>query len=259
MRGNSVGLSESDWDAARICFRESERASGEPAVATELTPVPIPALAPAPSAKGTKRALGAAVAAVLLASAFLVVLHVDRYWGPIDPVSAMLSDYAWTPGWWMWAAAMLLTSAGSAVVAAVLRRRELLRGPLAVVAMAGWCAGLAAVAVFTKDPQGNAVTLIGKVHLGATGISCVSLPLAGWVVGWAQRNSPRWRGYARWSRILAVAAVPFFLPFLIPFAANVAFGQHLPTVATGLVERLMAVLELGELLVLAGWAWRAAG
>ncbi|GAB3385188.1 DUF998 domain-containing protein [Amycolatopsis echigonensis] len=227
-------------------------------MATELTPAPVPVLAPAPSAKGTKRALGAAVVAVLVATAFLVVLHVDRYWGPIDPVSAMLSDYAWTPGWWMWAAAMLLTSAGSVVVAVVLRRREVLYGALTVVAMAAWCTGLATVALFTKDPQGNAVTLIGKVHLGATGISCVSLPLAGWLLGWAHRNTPRWRGYARWSRILAVAAVPFFLPFLIPFAANVAFGQHLPTVATGLVERLMAVLELVELLVLAGWAWRAA-
>lgn len=254
MRGNSGGLSESDGTAAGICFRESGRASGEPAVTTELTPV----LVSAPSAKAAKRALGAAVAAVLLAAAFLVVLHVDRYWGPIDPVSAMLSDYAWTPGWWMWAAAMLLTSAGSVVVAVVLRRRGLLCGALTVVAMAAWCAGLAAVALFTKDPQGNAVSWVGKVHLGATGISCVSLPLAGWLVGWAHRNSPDWRGYARWSRILGLAAVPFFLPFLIPFAANVAFGQHLPTVATGLVERLMAVLELVELLVLAGWAWRAA-
>lgn len=254
MRGNSGGLSESDGTAAGICFRESGRASGEPAVTTELTPV----LVSAPSAKAAKRALGAAVAAVLLAAAFLVVLHVDRYWGPIDPVSAMLSDYAWTPGWWMWAAAMLLTSAGSVVVAVVLRRRGLLCGALTVVAMTAWCAGLAAVALFTKDPQGNAVSWVGKVHLGATGISCVSLPLAGWLVGWAHRNSPDWRGYARWSRILGLAAVPFFLPFLIPFAANVAFGQHLPTVATGLVERLMAVLELVELLVLAGWAWRAA-
>ncbi|WP_037358239.1 DUF998 domain-containing protein [Amycolatopsis orientalis] len=227
-------------------------------MATELTPAPVPALAPAPSAKATKRALGAAVAAVLVAAALLVVLHVDRYWGPIDPVSAMLSDYAWTPGWWMWAAAMLLTSAGSVAVAVVLRRQGLLCGALTVVAMLAWCVGLAAVALFTKDPQGNAVTWVGKVHLGATGISCVSLPLAGWLLGWTHRKPPQWRSYARWSRILAVAAVPFFLPFLIPFAANVAFGQHLPTVATGLVERLMAVLELVELLVLAGWAWRAA-
>jgi len=226
-------------------------------VATELTPA-ISVRAPAPPAKGTKLALGAAVAAVLAATGFLVVLHVDRRWGPIDPVRAMLSDYAWCPGWWMWAAAMLLTSAGSVVVLAVLRRHRVLHGRLATVAMTAWCAGLAAVALFTKDPQGNAVTLVGKVHLGATGVSCVSLPLAGWLIGRSPRNCVEWPGFARWSRILAYAAVPFFLPFLIPFAANVLFGQHLPTVATGLVERVMAALELVELLVLAAWAWRAA-
>ena len=230
--------------------------SQELTVPTELAPAPIGVPIPAPPARGAKVALGAAMAAVLAATAFLVVLHVELA-SAIDPVSAMLSDYAWSSGWWMWAGAMLLTSAGSVVVLVVLRRHRVLHGSLALVAMTAWCVGLAAVALFTKDPQGNAVTLVGKVHLGATGMSCVSLPLAAWLLGRAQRNAPEWQGYARWSRILAYAAVPFFLPFLIPFAANVLFGQHLPTVATGLVERVMAVLELVELLVLAAWAWRA--
>lgn len=56
----------------------------------------------------------------------------------------------------------------------------------------------------------------------------------------------------------ALAAIPFYLPFIVPFAVNVVLGGHLPTVATGLVERLMMLLEIALLAVLGVWAHRAA-
>ncbi|WP_245805022.1 DUF998 domain-containing protein [Amycolatopsis australiensis] len=188
----------------------------------------------------------------------LVVLHVDRRWGPINPATAMLSDYAWCPGWWMWDAALALIATGSAVVLAVLYRRRVLMGWPAVSAMAAWCLSVSAVAVFSKDPQGGAVTPTGKAHLYATAVSCVSLPMAGWLLGRRHRHEPRWRRSAAWSRRLALATIPFFLPFIVPFIANVLLGGHLPTVATGLVERMMAALELALLVVLARWV-RPAG
>lgn len=188
-----------------------------------------------------------------VAGVLLVVLHVDRRWGPINPVTAMLSDYAWCPGWWLWDTALVLIAAGSAVVLAVLYRRQVLAGRPAVSAMLAWCVSVAAVAAFSKDPQGGAVTPTGKIHLYATAISCVSLPAVGWLLGRHHRHQPAWEQSAAWSRRLALATIPFFLPFIVPFAANVLLGRHLPTVATGLVERLMAVLELALLIVLARW------
>jgi hypothetical protein len=188
-----------------------------------------------------------------LAAVLLAVLHLDRRWAPIDPVTSMLSDYALCPGWWMWAAALVLTSAGSAVLLVALRRRGVLAGWRTPV-LALWCVSLLAVAIFTKDPQGGAVTATGKVHLYAAAVSCLSLPIAGWTLGRQHRAHPAWRRFATWSRRLALGAIPFYLPFIVPFAVNVLFGGHLPSVGTGLVERLMLALEIGLLVILGFWA-----
>ena len=110
------------------------------------------------------------------------------------------------------------------------------------------------VQIFTKDPQGGAVTATGKVHLYAAAVSCLSLPLAGWILGHQHRAHPAWGRFAAWSRRLSLGAIPFYLPFIIPFAVNVVFGGHLPTVGTGLVERLMLALEIGLLVLLGVWA-----
>ncbi|HKN54288.1 MAG TPA: DUF998 domain-containing protein [Amycolatopsis sp.] len=189
-----------------------------------------------------------------LAAVLLLVLHLDRRWAPINPVSSMLSDYALCPGWWMWAGALVLTSAGSAALLVALHRRGVLPGRRVLVALGIWCVSLLAVAIFTKDPQGGAVTATGKVHLYAAAVSCLSLPLAGWILGHQHRAHPAWGRFAAWSRRLSLGAIPFYLPFIIPFAVNVVFGGHLPTVGTGLVERLMLALEIGLLVLLGVWA-----
>ncbi|SFW83560.1 DUF998 domain-containing protein [Amycolatopsis australiensis] len=198
-------------------------------------------------------ALTALAGAVVL----LAVLHLDRRLAPLDPVSTMLSDYALSPGRWLWAGALILTSTGSALLLVALRRRGLLANPALVAGKALWCVSLVAVAIFAKDPQGGAITATGKIHLYASAVTCLSLPVVGWALGRRHRDDPRWRRSATWSRRLALAAIPFYLPFIVPFAANVVFGDHLPTVATGLVERLMMVLEIALLAVLGHWAHRA--
>jgi hypothetical protein len=109
--------------------------------------------------------------------------------GGIDPVTAMLSDYALRPGWWMWDLALTVTSAGSAAVLLALHRQGVLRGRIAVSGMGVWCVRVLLVAAITKDPQGGAVTITGKLHLYATAASCVSLPIAGWALGRAPRTS----------------------------------------------------------------------
>jgi hypothetical protein len=158
----------------------------------------------------------------------------------------------------MWSGALVLTSAGSAALLPAMRRRAVLAGLPVPAAMAVWCVSLLAVAVFTKDPQGGAVTTTGKIHLYAAAVSCLSLPLVGWTLGRQHRVHPKWRRHATWSRRLALVAIPFYLPFIVPFFVNVVLGGHLQTVATGLVERLMLILEVGLLVVLGIWT-KAAG
>ncbi|MEU4254021.1 DUF998 domain-containing protein [Amycolatopsis sp. NPDC026612] len=198
-----------------------------------------------------------ALAAFAGAVVLLAVLHVDRRLAPLDPVSTMLSDYALSPGRGLWDGALLLTSTGSALLLVALYRRGLLANPALVVAKALWCVSLLAVAIFAKDPQGGAITATGKIHLYASAVTCLSLPIVGWALGRRHRDDPRWRRFATWSRRLALAAIPFYLPFIVPFAVNVILGGHLPTVATGLVERLMMLLEIALLAVLGHWAHRA--
>jgi hypothetical protein len=105
--------------------------------------------------------------AFAVAAALLVVLHLSARWGGIDPVTAMLSDYALRPGWWMWDLALTVTSAGSAAVLLALHRQGVLRGRIAVSGMGVWCMSVLLVVVFTKDPQGGAVTTLE---------SCTSMP-----------------------------------------------------------------------------------
>jgi Protein of unknown function (DUF998) len=195
-----------------------------------------------------------------LAVVLLVVLHLDPRWGGrASPVTAMLSEYAYSPGRWMWELALAATSAGSVAVGAALRRTGLLVGRGAAGWLAVWCVAILLVAVFRKDPQGGAVTVIGKLHLYATGIACAALPIAGLVLARRYRAHPRWRRVAAWARGLAVASIPFFLPFIVPFTVNVVLGApRIPTPATGLIERVMAGLELALLALLGVWAQQAA-
>ncbi|MEC3980948.1 DUF998 domain-containing protein [Amycolatopsis sp. H20-H5] len=197
-------------------------------------------------------------ACFVVAAILLTILHVDPRWGGINPIASMLSEYALRPGWWMWDSALCLTSLGSVAVTIVLYRQGLLRGWVPVSCLVLWCVSVVMVAVFTKDPQGGAVTAAGKLHLSATAVSCVSLPLGGWVLGRRYRTHERWRVLARWVRRSAELSVPFFLPFIVPFAVHVLVGvQRLPALPTGLLERVMVALQLLLLAVLATWASRA--
>ncbi|SEP53097.1 DUF998 domain-containing protein [Amycolatopsis saalfeldensis] len=216
-----------------------------------------PAGTPGHRRVGNRLLAVSACGAFALATAMLVVLHVDRRAAPVNPVTAMLSDYALTPGWWLWDGSLLLTSAGSAAVLVALRRARVLAGGAATSVLVVWCVSLLGVAVFTKDPQGGAVSVTGKLHLYSTALTCLSLPVAGWLLGRRHREELHWQRFAAWSRRLALAAIPFYLPFIVPFALNVVLGSHVPTVATGLIERLMVALELVLLVVLAGWARHA--
>jgi hypothetical protein len=215
---------------------------------------------PHPSVDEPARVLAwAGYGAFTLSAVLLVLLHLVPGWGgDVSPVTAMLSEYAYTPGRWMWALALATTAAGSAAVAIALRRTGVLPDRLSTTWLVLWCVTILAVAIFRKDPQGGAITLTGKVHLYATSISCGALPVTGLLLARRHRTHPHWYRFAIPARRLAIGSIPFFLPFIVPFTLNVLLHAHIPTPATGLIERLMGLLELALLALLAAWGHHAA-
>lgn len=204
------------------------------------------------------RAAVLALSSFTIAAVLLGVVHLDPELGGIDSVTAMLSDYGLVRGWWLWDLSLVATSVGSLAVLVAMRRQAILARGAAMSCMGLWCGCVLLVAAFTKDPQGGAVTLTGKIHLYATALSCASLPIAGLALGRQHHARPGWQSFARWARWLAAASIPLFLPFILPFAGTVLLGSRaLPSLPTGLIERLMAVLDLAVLVTFALWSWHA--
>ncbi|MBO0839339.1 MAG: DUF998 domain-containing protein [Sciscionella sp.] len=197
-------------------------------------------------------------ATVLLGSAMVVGLHLLPDFGGVDPLHGMLSDYALRSDGWLFSLGLLVISIGSLALWGVLVRHRVLRGWLPMVFMAGWCVGLVCIALINKDANETNESIHGGVHLWVTAAGCASLPVVGVLIGLRHRNHGRWRGYARTSLSLALANVPCLLPFLIAFILNVAtHSERYSGPATGLIERIMSVLDIVSLLVFGMWAMRA--
>jgi hypothetical protein len=124
--------------------------------------------------------------------------------------------------------------------------------------MVSWCVCLVGIASFAKDPNTATQTFGGALHLYSTAAACFSLPVAGMLLGRQHRRDPEWRRLALTTQGLALVSVPCFLPFVISFF--IIRITHSPGLAvpTGLVERLMGVVDIAILVVLAVWAHRAA-
>lgn len=201
-----------------------------------------------------------ALTAVAVSVIMVVWLHLLPGWGGVNPITGMLSDYGVRPDGWVFDTALDILSVGSAAVLVKMARYGVLRDRIGLIAMASWCLCLVGVAAFTKDPNHGIDTFRGAVHLYSTAAACGSLPLAALIIGWRHRRNPDWRRWAWTSQGLAMLTVPFVAPFVISFfVIRMTHSHGLATVPTGLVERLMGVLDLVILVVLAMWARRAAG
>jgi hypothetical protein len=201
-----------------------------------------------------------ALVAVAVAVVMVVWLHLLPGWGGVNPVTGMLSDYGVRPDGWVFDTALDILSVASAAVLVKMARYGVLRDRTELIAMASWCVCLVGIAVFTKDPNTGSDTLRGTVHLYSTAAACGSLPLAALITGWRHRRDPQWRRWAWTSQGLAMLSVPFVMPFVISFfVIRMTHSSGVSGVPTGLVERLMGVLDLVILVVLALWAHRAAG
>jgi hypothetical protein len=198
------------------------------------------------------------LAAVVVATVMVVVLHLLPEWGGVNPITGMLSDYGVLPDGWVFDAALDIMSIGSAALLVKMTWHGVVRGRAPFLMMISWCLCLVGIASFTKDPNTAAQTFRGALHLYSTAAACFSLPVAGMLLGWQHRRDPEWRRLAWTTQGLALVSVPCFLPFVISFF--IIRITHSPGLAvpTGLVERLMGVVDIAILVVLAVWAHRAA-
>lgn len=212
-----------------------------------------------PGSRLTRWLVTAGIAAEVAATIMMLVLHLQRGNGGVNPVTGMLSDYAFRPDSWVFNLSLIVTSVGSAALWLALVRHRVLRGWLVSIGMTAWCVGLLCVALFTKDHTQSNATVTGGLHLYVTATACGALPIVCMILGWRHRRHTVWRGHARTTFGLAIANVPCVLPFLIAFLLNRITGTEAYSgPATGLVERVMGLLDIAVLVALGLWAWRAA-
>jgi hypothetical protein len=197
--------------------------------------------------------------ATALALVMVVALHLLPGWGGVNPITGMLSDYGVRPDGWVFDTALDVLSLGSVAILVKMALHGVVRGRATFVLLASWCVCLVGIASFTKDPNTAAQTLRGAIHLYSTAAACVSLPVAGLVIGWQHRRDPDWRKWAWVTQGLALVSIPCCLPFVISFfIIRLSHSVGLNAVPTGLVERLMGGLDVVIVVVLALWAHRAA-
>jgi uncharacterized protein DUF998 len=208
---------------------------------------------------GSRLLVPFALAACALAMVMVVGLHLLPDWGGVNPMFGMLSDYGITRHGWVFDGALDILSLASVAIMVKMAWHGVLTGRPASIAMLCWCVCLVGVATFTKDPNNGTDSLRGALHLYSTAAACGSLPLAGLVVGWRHRRHPSWRRFALTSGGLSLASVPCCLPFLISFVViRMTHSAGTSGMPTGLVERLMGLVDVAILVVLALWAHRAA-
>ena len=195
----------------------------------------------------------AGVSATLAGAALVGLLHVLR--PSVSPVRRTISEYALGDHAWLFNTAVLLVVAGSIATALALARVGLLRpASLASLALAVWCSALAGVVVFPKHNWALGPSMSGEVHRGLSLVAFVSLPIAAIAVGWAGRCI--WWG--RSSVLFGVVSLLAFAPIPIAFLAEPYTGvRWWRAIPLGLVERGLALSEVGAVLVLALWATRA--
>jgi hypothetical membrane protein len=199
-----------------------------------------------------------ALFATLTALTMVVGLHLLPGWGGVNPLTGMLSDYGVRPDGWVFDLSLDVLSIASLAVLVKMAVHGVVRSRASVILMLSWCLCLVGIATFTKDPNLGRETFEGSLHLWVTAAACASLPLAGIVIGWRHRKDPEWRHFAITTQALAVLSIPCFLPFIISFF--VIRFEHIggpPELPTGLVERLMGLVDIAIVVVMALWSHRA--
>lgn len=189
------------------------------------------------------------------------VLHVVA--AELAPTRHMISDYALGLHRPLFDGGVLAMAVGSAAVLAALVRGRVVRVPSGAAALlVSWCVSLALVAAFPTCGCQLPHSFGGSVHALASTVGFVSLPVAALLLGREWRDHPGWARQAARARLLGLSCAAALVPLVgcllaVPLAGPVLGAQLWEAVPLGLLQRALAVVEVGVLVVLGTWALRA--
>jgi energy-converting hydrogenase Eha subunit A len=200
------------------------------------------------------------LAAAVVGSLAVAVLHVLPPTDRLDPVRRTISEYALHETGWLFNSGVLILALGSFAVLLALVGAGLVRTmSLGAVALTLWCLGLAAVVYFPKHNWSVGPSASGSIHRVASLVAFIALPVAAIVVARVWRHDPRWRHSARWTVALAIGALLCFGVIIGAFVLEPFTGvRWWRAIPLGAVERALATAEVATLLALGWWARKAA-
>ncbi|MFD1940136.1 MULTISPECIES: DUF998 domain-containing protein [Nonomuraea] len=192
----------------------------------------------------------AGLAAVAAGAVVIVGLDV-AYLGEINPLRRTISEHGLGDQGWIFGLGVALLAVGSLAIGVSLLRRRL-AGALGLVALAGWSLGLLVVAWFPKHDWSVGPSVSGSIHRVGSFVAFLCLPVAAMLIARTWRRRPR-AALAAFllggASLLWVAGIATMIA--IGNSNGMAWWRVMPL---GLVERGLAVTEVGALIALGVWA-----
>ncbi|MEU4722625.1 DUF998 domain-containing protein [Nonomuraea dietziae] len=191
----------------------------------------------------------AGLAAVVVGAGVIAALDL-AYLGEINPLRRTISEHGLGDQGWIFALGVALLAVGSLSIGVSLLRRRL-AGIVGAIALAGWSLGLLVVAWFPKHDWSVGPSLSGSIHRVGSFVAFLCLPLAALLIARTWRRHPR---SALAAFLLGVASLLWVAGIAtmvwIGESSGLAWWQVMPL---GLVERGLAITEVGALVALGLW------
>ncbi|GAA3473950.1 DUF998 domain-containing protein [Nonomuraea roseola] len=191
----------------------------------------------------------AGLAAVAVGAGVIAALDL-AYLGEINPLRRTISEHGLGDQGWIFALGVALLAVGSLSIGVSLLRRRL-AGIVGAIALAGWSLGLLVVAWFPKHDWSVGPSLSGSIHRVGSFVAFLCLPLAALLIARTWRRHPR---SALAAFLLGVASLLWVAGIAtmvwIGESSGLAWWQVMPL---GLVERGLAITEVGALMALGLW------
>lgn len=192
---------------------------------------------------------------MIFCAASIGLLHILPSDRRLNPVSAPISDYALTSAAWLFDTSVLILAAGvGAVLAALVLGGYLPRASAPFVTMSVCCAALVVVVIFPDRALNGVLGPSAWVHWSAAMLAFGGLPFASTLLRRRHRSPwchTRLPGVAR---ALSLTAGACFLALFVGSILDLATSWPIWRVG-GIVERVLAVAEMGVTVLMAIWAW----
>jgi hypothetical protein len=201
---------------------------------------------------------GLGFAAIGLCAVLFLLLHPLAV--EVNPVRRTISEYALGEFGWMFDLGVIALAVGSLLVLFALVGAGLLGWySSGAMALGLWSVTLLVVVAFEKTNWSVGPSVSGYIHRYASLAAFVALPVAALALARRWRRDPQFGGWAAGVRVLGWVSLGWlstiFLGVFLRPLTGVPWWQFVPL---GLVERGLALTEVVAVIVMGGWAWRAA-